>query len=529
MPVTKSTSIPWPKRTSVPRSQGGINLPYLASGRPGTLPYVAGRSKFTISPLSITMDQLLFLLVAALLGIGVLMVQSADARVRGVSQHFILDVISIKNIIHACIALTVMSVVWNLDYRKMLGKSLVKSMPMVLMAVTLVCLLAVLSPLGAEINGAKRWLIIPGIRLSFQPSELAKWSLVFFVSAYAVHQAEKLQDFIRGFAPIIMIFGFSLILVVKEDFGTAALIAVVVFSLLLMSGCKWWHLAILIPPALAAAYFAVWHSDYRRARLTAFLNPEADPKGAGYHPLQSLLTIASGGLPGRGLGYGIQKMGFLPEDNTDFIFAVVCEELGFMGAGLVIALFLTLVFVGWRVSARCDNLFGKMISFGITAAIGLQAAINIAVVTVTVPTKGIALPFISSGGTGWIMTAAAVGVLMSIERINRLETAAGTASKGTSGFPVEINNGESSELPTAPILIPATHGASGTVPIPLKESEESAPVQTTLERTATIQVMPVDGGIQAAGHHEMKTVIVAEPVKTQIVSPAVTSAEKENV
>lgn len=439
MPVTaKISRLPWLKRKEVPRSQGSVNLPYLASGQSGALPYVAGKSHFTIMPLSISLDQFLFLLVATLLGIGVLMVQSADARVRGVSQHFILDVISIKNIVHACIALAVMAALWHYDYRNILGRRLKWSIPMILMVVTMLCLLAVLSPLGAEINGAKRWLIIPGIKLSFQPSELAKWSLIFFVSAYSVHNSEKLQGLIRGFAPLILIFGATLALVVKEDFGTAALIGVVVFSLLLMSGCKWWHILMLIPPALLVAYFAVWHSEYRRARLLAFMHPEADPKGAGYHPLQSLLTIASGGFSGRGLGNGIQKMGFLPEDNTDFIFAVICEELGSLGAGLVIVLFMLLVFAGWRVTARCDNLFGKMVAFGITSAIGLQAAINIAVVTVTVPTKGIALPFISSGGTGWIMTAAAVGVLMSIERVSRLENAVGIGSAGTSGFPVEL-------------------------------------------------------------------------------------------
>ena len=134
-----------------------------------------------------------------------------------------------------------------------------------------------------------------------------------------------------------------------------------------------------------------------------------------------MLTITSGGFWGRGLGNGIQKMGYLPEDNTDFIFAVICEELGFIGALMVIGLFIAFVIIGWRIASRCTNHFGKMVAFGITAMIGLQAAMNIAVVTASMPTKGIALPFISSGGTGWIMNAAAIGVLMSIERMNRRE------------------------------------------------------------------------------------------------------------
>ena len=259
--------------------------------------------------------------------------------------------------------------------------------------------------------------------LSFQPSELAKLGLVLFISGYAAHRQAKVRNFFTGFVPLVGVLGIVTVLIVKEDFGTTVLIAAVCFILLMMAGCRWWHLGLLLPPAAVAAYFLLWHSDFRRTRLLAFLHPEQYAKTIGYHPLQSLLTIMSGGFWGRGLGNGIQKMGYLPEDNTDFIFAVICEELGFFGALMVVVLFVAFVIVGWRIAARCNHLFGKMVAFGITGIIGLQAAINVAVVTVSMPTKGIALPLISSGGTGWIMMAAAGGVLMSIERINRSEAA----------------------------------------------------------------------------------------------------------
>jgi len=244
-----------------------------------------------------------------------------------------------------------------------------------------------------------------------------------------------------------------------------------VLAMVLMAGCRWWHVGLLMPGAGLVVY-QMLHTPWRRARLLAFLDPWADPKGAGYHIIQSLLTIVSGGIPGRGLGNGIQKMGYLPEDNTDFIFAVVCEELGFVGALMVIGLFAGFVVVGWRVMCRCQNLFGKMVAFGITAIIGLQAAINIAVVTASMPTKGIALPLISSGGTGWIMNAVAIGVLMSIERMNRREAAGLRSSSPASGqgFPVQMPPAHS--VPAIPV-VPATPVVSA-LPVARPASGEAA-------------------------------------------------------
>jgi cell division protein FtsW len=157
------------------------------------------------------------------------------------------------------------------------------------------------------------------------------------------------------------------------------------------------------------------------ARLTAFVDPWADPRGIGYHPIQSMLAIAMGGLSGRGLGNGIQKFGYLPEDTTDFIFAIICEELGLGGAALVVALYMAILWIGLGILRDCRDTFSRLVGIGVLMTIGLQALINMAVVTVVVPTKGIALPLISAGGTGWILTAAAAGLLAALDAANHLQ------------------------------------------------------------------------------------------------------------
>jgi cell division protein FtsW len=433
-------------------------IPALVSAVPAR-PYSGGRSRFVLTPLSLTLDQFLLLITAALLCFGLLMVQSADARVRGVNENWLLASFQNKNAIHALMSMVALTFFWRIDYRRFLGLnqraldggnppalSMLLSPATWLLVVTCGMLAAVMV-VGREINGARRWLAIGP--LGFQPSELAKLALVLFISAYAVHRAHRVRSFVFGFIPVVLAFGACTVLVLKADFGTAALLGTVSFFMLLMAGCRPWHTFMLLPPAA----FAVWKlifsdpTSWRYKRFLAFLDPTADPGGAGYHPMQSLLTITSGGFWGRGLGNGIQKMGYLPEDNTDFIFAVICEELGFIGSLMVIGLFIAFVVIGWRIASRCTNHFGKMVAFGITGMIGLQAAMNIAVVTASMPTKGIALPFISSGGTGWIMNAAAVGVLMSIERMNRREAAANLMNRRGAepalGFPVQVHAVES--------------------------------------------------------------------------------------
>ena len=410
--------IHWPNRINWPLTARSNAAP--SSPRCGPGP---GGFSVALRPVTLTLDQILGLVCLSLLGIGLVMVHSANARISDFSRHWFIHFFISSAALHMLLAVLAMCLVWRFDYRRLIGRSLPLSAVTFLLIAALLLLALVLTHLGTSINGARRWLLLRtgSHAISFEPSELAKWSLVLFISAYAMHREDKIRDFLRGFLPLTAIIGITCILILKEDFGTAALIAGVSAILMLMAGCRWWHLAILVPGVLVLGYFAVWHIPYRRERLLIFLHPHLDPRGAGYNPIQSLLSFSSGGFWGRGLGNGIQKLGYLPEANTDFIFSLIAEELGFFGCMVVVSLYLILTICGWRIVCRARDLFGKMAGFGCTAMISLQAAMNIAVATVSVPTKGIALPLISSGGTSWILTAAAIGLLMSIERTTRME------------------------------------------------------------------------------------------------------------
>src|SRR5439155_27150399 len=177
--------------------------------------------------------------------------------------------------------------------------------------------------------------------------------------------------FLRPLLPV----GAIALLVLIHDFGTAALIMLCAVMMLMVGKVKWWHLAVILPPALGAAFWFVFHKQYRWRRMTAFMDPYANPK-EGYHIIQSLLSFATGGLTGKGLGNGVQKLGYLPEDTTDFIFAVVCEELGLFGALLTVALYLGIVYVAWQTMKQKRDSFGRMLAFGVATMVTLQAAIN---------------------------------------------------------------------------------------------------------------------------------------------------------
>ncbi|MFT3789289.1 MAG: putative peptidoglycan glycosyltransferase FtsW [Tepidisphaeraceae bacterium] len=284
------------------------------------------------------------------------------------------------------------------------------------------CFLVLVPHIGSEVNGARRWIKIGPIQL--QPSELAKWATVISLAWWLTRRPIDLSKF-TGFLLTLAPIGVLALLVVIEDFGTAALIGMVTLLMLVVGRVKTWHLAVVIPPALGAAAFFVMGTPYRWKRMTSFLDPWQDPRGDGYHMIQSLMSFASGGFTGRGLGNGIQKLGYLPEDTTDFIFAVICEELGFFGAATVVALYLAIVVVAWRL-IRDDRVspLGKLLSFGIASTIGLQACINLAVATVSMPTKGMSLPLISAGGTGIVLACAMLGAMAGIARARPVEETA---------------------------------------------------------------------------------------------------------
>jgi cell division protein FtsW len=329
-----------------------------------------------------------------------------------------------KNLIYAALAVAAFLGVGHLNYKHLGQKGVrVWQAPAVwgfLLAV-ITCVLVLLPGIGREVNGARRWIVLGPIQL--QPSELAKWATVFFLAWWLSRRPVDVRKFFTGFIPTLIPIGFVCLLIVIQDFGTAALIGLCALTMLLAGRAKLWHLALVIPPAIAAALWFVMHEEYRWRRMTAFLNPYASPQGEGYHMIQSLLSFSTGGLFGKGLGNGIQKLGYLPEDTTDFIFAVICEELGIFGALLTAALYLGIAFVAWQVIRQRRDSFGRMLAFGIASMLCLQAVINMAVATVSVPTKGLSLPLVSAGGSGLIITCAALGLLYSVTRFGHDEEA----------------------------------------------------------------------------------------------------------
>jgi cell division protein FtsW len=272
--------------------------------------------------------------------------------------------------------------------------------------------------LGTEVNRARRWLRIPAgpISISFQPSELAKWSLVFFLAAFCDKFSDSLKLYWKRFVPACLVVAAVVGLIIIEDFGTAVFIAFLAFLMLIIAGVKSWHILTPLPIAAAVFFAALIRFPSRIQRILAFFNPEKWATSTAYQANQSLIALGSGGVLGKGLGKGICKYGHLPEDTTDFIFAIIGEELGFVGTAVVIGLFIAFVWLGVLVVVRCRDRFGQLLAAGIVLAIGIQAAINIGVVTVVLPTKGIPLPFVSAGGTSLLLSAGAVGVLLNIAR-----------------------------------------------------------------------------------------------------------------
>jgi cell division protein FtsW len=351
--------------------------------------------------------------------LGVLMVQSASMHVTG-KLNWGWTESGVRQIGFAAVAMAAFGIVGRIDYVRLLrGSNTIWRNPILWLftIATFMCAAVLVPHIGIEKNGARRWLSL-GI-CQVQPSELAKWAVVLFLAWWLSARPMDLNRFSRFVFTLIPL-GAICLLVVVQDFGTAALIALCGMTMLLVGKVKWWHLAIIIPPAIGAAYWFVAHKEYRWRRMTAFMDPYANPR-EGYHIIQSLLSFATGGITGKGLGNGIQKLGYLPEDTTDFIFAVICEELGLFGALLTVALYLGIIYVAWQTMKQKRDSFGRMLAFGIASMVCLQAMINIAVATVSVPTKGLSLPLISAGGSGLVITCAALGLLYSIAQYEHAE------------------------------------------------------------------------------------------------------------
>lgn len=305
-------------------------------------------------------------------------------------------------------------------------------------AVLTVLALVYLPGLSRERNGSHRWvaLDLPGVGpLSVQPSEIAKWATIALLAWYLARRGPEIRKFCSGLLPAFVACGLIIVVILKEDLGTGVLVAMATGCMLVAAGAKVWHLLLPVCAAAGAFVAAVIAEPYRLKRLETFMDLYVDPQGAGYHMIQSMATVAGGNGWGRGLGNGLQKFGYLPEDTTDFLFAIICEELGIFGAAVVAALYALVLWAGVMIVRREQNVMLKLMGLGFLATFGFQALINMLVVTGWAPTKGIPLPLVSSGGTGWILTAASLGVLVAMDRGHAMAERVDEAEPEAMGLP----------------------------------------------------------------------------------------------
>ena len=361
------------------------------------------------------------IVVIILMAIGTVFVFSASANLsQELNLQRFYEFSCLRQILFFPLAVLVMYTVSCFNYQRFnLSQGWSKSLTPFLLIFSIVLLIVVLFPqFGTEVNRARRWLRIPAgpITISFQPSELAKWATIFFLAAFCDKFFTGLNLYWNRFVPLCLVVAVVVALIIIEDFGTAAFISLLAFLMLIIAGAKWWHILSPLPFGIVAFLLAIIASPARRMRIIAFFSPEKWADSAAYQANQSLIALGSGGLWGKGLGRGICKYGYLPEDTTDFIFAIIGEELGLVGTAAVIGLFIIFLWLAILVVVRCKDRFGRLLAGGIVLTIASQAALNIGVVTVVLPTKGIPLPFVSAGGTSLLLSAAAVGVLLNIAK-----------------------------------------------------------------------------------------------------------------
>ena len=351
-------------------------------------------------------DKWLFGSTLLLVGIGVLMVFSASAVMAserfGSAYHFFF-----RQLGWAMAGLTAMAVIMNVDYRRWKNPAIVFAF----LSVTTLLLVAVF--FLDRSHNTHRWIRL-GV-MSFQPSELAKPALILFLAFFLEARLKSMDDWRHTLLPAVLPSALFAVLIVRQpDLGTAVVCLGVTAAILFVAGMRLRYFAYGLAPILPAFYYLLFHVGWRRARMVAFLDPWADPQGSGFHVIQSLIAVGTGGLAGLGVMEGKQKLFYLPEPHTDFIYAVVAEELGLIGAAAVAALFFVLAWRGFRAALRAQDPFARFLAVGITTMVVVQAFFNMSVVLALLPTKGIPLPFISYGGSSLFVMLASVGVLLNI-------------------------------------------------------------------------------------------------------------------
>lgn len=356
---------------------------------------------------SVAYDPLLLLAVLVLVGFGLVMVYSASAVMAqdrlGDGFYFLR-----RQAVAAGLGFLGLAAALKLGYRRL------ARLAWPLLLVSVVLLVLVLVPgVGAAANGARRWIRLPGF--SVQPAEIAKFAWIVYLAYSLAKKREKVRSFSVGFLPHVLLAGLLVALCMLEpDFGSSVAILALLFVMLFTAGTRLSFLVGSVLAAIPLAYTAVASSPYRMKRVTAFLDPWADRQGAGYQVAESLMSIGSGGVTGLGLGEGHQKLFFLPEAHTDFIFGIIGEELGLLGVAALILAYGLFLWRGLRASLAASEPFGTYLGVGITSLVAYQAVVNMAVAMGLVPTKGLTLPFVSYGGSSLAVLMTAAGVLLSI-------------------------------------------------------------------------------------------------------------------
>jgi len=352
-------------------------------------------------------DPYLLLSVMLLLGIGLVLVYSASSMVamkRFGSDTYFFN----RQVVNALVAILALICCRYVPY------PLYRILAYPIIVIAFMSLLALYLPhVGHSVGGAKRWLKVFG--MSFQPSEFARLGLIIYLAYSMSKKQERIKAFSIGFAPHAIVLGcFTTLIVMEPDLGMAAMITLLVWIMLFVGGVRLSYLFAAIMGMVPLAYHVIKHVDYARERVSSFLDPWQQQSDAAYQLVHSLMAFGSGGIFGRGIGNGHQKLFYLPEPHTDFIFSVAGEELGLVGVCFITGLYFIILWRGFSIAMKASDLFATFLAIGLTAAIGLQACVNAWVALGLLPTTGLTLPFVSYGGTSLVMRAAMIGILMNI-------------------------------------------------------------------------------------------------------------------
>ena len=358
----------------------------------------------------LTYDTYLFTAAMLIIVVGLVMIYSASAmivaqKVGDESPYYFLT----RQCIWLLVGGAVMLGLMHLDPALLRDRRIIVAL-MVLAFAGLI--IALFQP---AINGKHRWIVMPA-HFQIQPSEFAKPVLILFLAAFLARREERINELTSTLLPVASVLAVFAGLIVLEDFGTATTIVLVAVGMIFAAGISWNRIAAFSLMLVPAAAFLMFSAAYRRDRVFSFLNPEADPLGKGFQAMQSLIAVGTGGLRGLGIGNGRQKLFFLPEPHTDFIFSIIGEELGFIGAFGLLALFACLVWRGFRVTRFAHGRFEFYAALGFTLLIGIQVLINISVALCLLPTKGLPLPLVSYGGSSLITSLMSIGILLNLSQ-----------------------------------------------------------------------------------------------------------------